>query len=171
MADQTQGVGDGGPPAKRQMASDRMASQEAGLALLQQKTWSPERIRKAAVVQAAFAAATAPTAALADVVAAVPATVHMLLTPPHVAHRTMPGTPPVVVEPAPGCTVEELRIWVLQKFDRSNHEAVDLETSMAARMCQINTHAEEAAQRIIAVEATVRTSAAALSDVGVFGNI
>ena len=153
------------------MASDRMASQEAGLALLQQKTWSPDRIRKAAVVQAAFAVAPAPTAALADAVAAVPAAVHMLLTPPHVANRAVPGTPPVVVEPAPGCTVEELRIWVLQKFDRSNHEAVDLETSMAARMCQINTHAEEAAQRIIAVEATVRASSAALNDVGVFGNI
>ena len=38
---------------------------------------------------------------------------------------------PLVVEPKAGCTLEELRLWVVQKFGHANRDATELEVRVA----------------------------------------
>ena len=119
--------------------------------------------------------ATAAMVALPEpVMAALPGpTVHGMETPPQ--GRALPaspiGTPPVVIEPGVGCSLEELRVWVIQKFGHVNRDATELEVRAGARINQVAFAAEETSLRLAAAEPIVRASAAALNDVGVFGNI
>ncbi len=68
------------------------------------------------------------------VVAAPPGpAMHGMQTPPQ--GRALPaspfGTPPVVNEPGVGCSLEELRMWVIQKFGHVNRDATELEVHAA----------------------------------------
>ena len=166
MADKNQGGGDGGPPPKRAMRSP-------GRFLAHSPTGrSPGGTARRAAAGGAVVVATAAMVALPEpVMAALPGpTVHGMETPPQ--GRALPaspiGTPPVVIEPGAGCSLEELRIWVIQKFGHVNRDATELEVRAGARINQVAFAAEETSLRLAVAEPIVRASAAALNDVGVF---
>jgi len=119
---------------------------------------SPERSRKAP------ATAEVPRLAIAT---------HGMETPPThgMAPSSPPGTPIGIGEPGVGCTTEELRLWLVQKFTHVDRDATALEVRAATRINQVAGQVEEMAARVTAMEPVVRASAGALNDVGVFGNI
>ena len=60
-------------------------------------------------------------------------TVHGMETPPE--HLALPPSPPstprATAEPAFGCTVEELRVWMIQKVKNVDRDVAELENGAA----------------------------------------
>ena len=77
-------------------------------------------------------------------------------------------------EPGVGCTVEELRLWLVRKFAHVNRDATELEVRAAARINQVATQVgarvDDASTRVAAMQPIARRSANALNDVGGFGD-
>ena len=79
-----------------------------------------------------------------------------------VARQLMVHTPPLAVhEPQAGCSVEELRIFVLKQLKVVKADSTDLEVRAAARINEVQGKVDDLAARTNAV----------LNDVGVFGVI
>ena len=117
---------------------------------------------------AAMAQAVPPTAVVNFEPAAM--AVH---TPP--AHGAVPGTPPQLQEPGPDCSLEELRVWTIERFKHISGDVTDLEVRAAGRINVVESTADSAMARTGLLETAVleltNTVNGALNDIGVFGAI
>ena len=87
------------------------------------------------------------------------ATAHVISSPlgpeTHVAQAMPPGIPQVAGAPAIGCSVEDLRAFVLHTFDGMGKDATALEVRIASRINQGDAAAAESLQRIQELERKV----------------